>query len=106
MKAGRFGSRRQALLLGVLAVFFALAVVRWSGGGSKGSASSTSAGRGRSAASPDAETSPPAPRPSARRAPGSPVSPEDVPELSPEDLRSRGRRPVWTERDLFDLRDE
>jgi hypothetical protein len=95
------GSRKQAVLLGILAIVLILAVVRWRPGGS---AASPAATRGPATAR-DASLEDSA---SARGTRGKTreLSPDEVPILSPEDFVVRGAR-AGTEngRDLFDLRE-
>jgi hypothetical protein len=96
LKSGRIGSRRQAVLLGVLAVLLVLAVARWSSSGPKGPET-----EGRTAAARPAA----GPRPAAGRRAAA-VSPDEVPLLSPEDLRPRSRSgSAEASRDLFDVRE-
>lgn len=99
------GTRKQALLLGVLAVLLVLAVVRWRPGGAPSKPVATtaaSAPKSASAASADA----PAPRSGRGRAREKQVSPDEVPILSPEDFVIRPAAGVSdTGRDLFDLRE-
>jgi hypothetical protein len=92
----------------VLAVAVVLFVfVRWTGAGGKSSSVSTSTSS--STGSPAGGALDPD-RPSAssgaRRGRGpTPVSPDEVQALSPEDLRPRPHGAVMTERDLFDVRE-
>jgi hypothetical protein len=104
VKVAAPGNRRQTVLLGVLAVFLVLfAFVKWSGSGSRSSATSASrAPSGGGALDPDKDR----PAPAARHGRGpTPVSPDEIQALSPEDLRPRLRGSVITERDLFDVRE-
>jgi hypothetical protein len=97
------GSKRQAMLLGVLAVLLLLFVVRWRPGG-KEAAPATSAVRvARSGSSAvDAEDAPVRDRRSSAKV----ISPDEVPLLSPKDFGpSQGRGSADTGRDLFDLRE-
>jgi hypothetical protein len=100
--SGALGSRRQAILLGVLGVFLVLAVVRWSSSSSRPSAPAAPA-RPSSAGDPAADASAAA----ARR--GGPakkaVTADEVPQIAPEDLKPRSGRSYSTERDLFDVRE-
>ena len=98
------GSRRQALLLAGLGIVLVLAVVRWTSSPSRPSSPAT-AGASGAVSGGDVDPSPVPSRPPARRGSSSAVSPDEVPDLSPEDLRARAKKPVWTERDLFDLRE-
>jgi hypothetical protein len=98
------GSRRQAILLGVLAVILLLFVVRWRPGGSEPASPSPSpvAGPARPGNPVDPEDSPIR----ARRASGKEVSPDEVPILKPEDFGpAKGRGPADPGRDLFQLRE-
>jgi hypothetical protein len=96
----KLGTRRQALLLGILGLVLVLAVVRWTGGG--GGARSGAASR-RPATDPAA----PEERSPLRGSRGvREVAPDEVPLLSPADLEPRkGTRDVETSRDLFDFRE-
>ena len=100
MNKSRVGSRRQAVLLGVLGVLLALFLIGKTFSGRKAEPAA--------ARLPDAETNQPA---SASRSGGGRrgavvVTADEVPQLSPEDLRPRSRRAsAITERDLFDLRE-
>jgi hypothetical protein len=103
MKAEGVGSRRQAILLAVLGVLLALFVVRWTFSGSK---KQETVGLASAPASAPAEAPARAAGGSRRGATATVVSPDEVPLLSPEDLRPRSRRgSELTERDLFDLRE-
>ncbi|HTO77079.1 MAG TPA: hypothetical protein VMQ61_13465 [Thermoanaerobaculia bacterium] len=104
MKVAAPGNRRQTVLLGLLAVLLVLFVfVRWSGSGRRSSSASASGGPSAGGAlDPDKDRSAPA----ARHGRGpTPVSPDEVLALSPEDLRPRLHGSVITERDLFDVRE-
>jgi hypothetical protein len=108
--ASKLGSRRQAILLGALAVVLVLAVVRWRPGGDA-PAASTAASR------------PPAPKAAAaragadasgddgaatfrsRRAPVKEVNPDDVPPLQVSDFAPPSGPGADGGRDLFELRD-
>jgi len=95
VKGGRIGSRREAILLGSLAVLLVLAVVRWTSSGPKAPSGET---RGSAAARSTGS------RPAGGRQAA--VSADAVPLLSPEDLRPRsGPAPGETSRDLFDTRE-
>ena len=101
MKAGGVGSRRQAILLAVLGVFLAFLVVRWTFSGSQAAAPALRPSLTESAATP-------APPRSAggRKGTAAVVSPDEVPLLTPEDLRPPSRRgQPSADRDLFDLRE-
>ncbi len=108
MAAGRaIGSRRQAILLGALAVVLLLAVVRWRPGGGEAPAPSArrSAGAaGRAADASGAEEPGAATRsrlPAARE-----ISPDEVPILSAGDFAAPAARgSADPGRDLFDLRE-
>ncbi len=92
--SARLGSRRQALLLGVLAVLLALFVVRWrsSGGNTPPPRPSVS---GVPAAAPRGA--------GGRRAA---ISADEVPAITRDDLSPRPRRAAGdTPRDLFDVRE-
>lgn len=93
--APKLGTRRQAILLGVLGLVLVLAVVRWKSGGSGSPAS------GRSAAS---LPSPEADEPRRGRT-GREPSPEDVSPISPSDLEPQKPAGSSTFRDLFDFRE-
>jgi len=103
VKVAAPGNRRQTVLLGVLAVFLVLfAFVKWSGSGSRSSATSAARAPSGGALDPDKDREAPV----ARRGRGpTPVSPDEIQALSPEDLRPRLRGSVITERDLFDVRE-
>jgi len=102
VKGNPIGSRRQALLLGVLGLFLLLAVVRWRSSGS-GRSPEVSPPAGPSAGG---ALDPDRPSPGGRPGRGpTPVSPDEIQALSPEDLRPRLHGAVITERDLFDVRE-
>jgi len=104
LKAAPAGGRRQTVLIGLLAVFLVLFVfVKWSASGGRSSSASASAGAASGGAlDPDKDR----PAPAARRGRGpTPVSPDEIQALSPEDLRPRLHGNVITERDLFDVRE-
>ena len=95
----KVGNRRQAVLLVFLGVALVFFVVRWS---SKGSEPVASFGRAASGGFPGEEAE--APSRNRRPAPR-PMSPDEVPVLSPEDLNpGGGRTDAGTGRDLFDFR--
>jgi hypothetical protein len=97
LKSGRIGSRREAILLGSLAVLLVLAVGRWSSSGPK-------APLGETRASAAARST--GPRLAGGRQGAAAASAEAVPLLSPEDLDPRsGPSPGDTSRDLFDARE-
>ena len=110
------GSKKQAILLGVLAVVLVLAVVRWRPGGgapaATQSASSTGVvtpqGRSRGQSASAADESSPAPSRAASRG-GSrtkEVQADDVPILDPDDFKVKAPRDgAEADRDLFDLRE-
>ena len=107
MKAA-VGSRRQAMLLGGLVLVLAFLVVRWTSSPSRpsGSGTASTSSASRSVSRTDLDPSPTPSRPAGgRRSASTAVSPDEVPALSPEDLRGHGKKPLWTERDLFDLRE-
>jgi hypothetical protein len=97
LKGGRIGSRREAILLGSLAVLLVLAVARWTSSGPKTPSGETQASAtARSIGS----------RPAGGRQGASAASADAVPLLSPEDLRPRsGPSQGGTSRDLFDTRE-
>jgi hypothetical protein len=104
------GSKKQAILLAVLAVVLVLAVVRWrpGGGAPAPSPSATVAARqGRSASA--ADDSPAATAPALPSRGGSrvrEVKPDDVPIIDPDDFKVPAPRDAAdTGRDLFDLRE-
>jgi hypothetical protein len=109
--SGAVGSRKQAILLAVLAVVLGLAVVRWRpGGGAKPVPARAPAARPgvQTAESGDDGRSPAAagaPR-AARRSSSREVSPDEVPLLSVEDVQAvPPPRVAEGGRDLFDLQD-
>jgi hypothetical protein len=106
----QLGSRRQAILLGVLAVVLCLALVRWRPGGD--SPTPTPAAKAGSAArsspakpfDPTGEDAPSAAR--GRRPAAKEVNPDDVPVISVADLAPvEDKANVDPGRDLFELRD-
>src|SRR5215470_5037215 len=106
----QLGSRRQAILLGALAVVLLLAVVRWRpGGGAAAPPPSSSTTRASSASSRPSggdvsgEEAPSAPRP--RRSSVKEVNPDDVPVISVKDLAPPSSSVDDPRRDLFELRD-
>lgn len=95
------GSRKQAVLLGALAVVLVLAVVRWRPGGRAAPSPSAPAARRAGEATQEDPIAPRGPRSKTRE-----VSPEEVPILSAEDFTVRaGKGGSDTGRDLFDLRE-
>ena len=106
----QLGSRRQAILLGALAVVLCLALVRWRPGGDAPALAAT-------AKSPTSRSAPPrpfsdpsgedAPSPSARSKRGvKEVNPDDVPVISVADLApAKEKANSDPGRDLFMLRD-
>jgi hypothetical protein len=99
MDKGKIGTRRQAVLLGVLAVVLGFAVVRWRGR-DKPAAPAVASAR------PDAgDLSGEEPARRGGRARAREVSPDEVPLISPDDLdpQSPGSSGGAT-RDLFDFR--
>jgi hypothetical protein len=105
------GSKRQAILLGSLALVLVLAVVRWRPGGGSAPAPSPSSAAGTSPAAPaprggaGVEDEPSAPR-AGRRAASREMTADEVPVIHKEDFNPpRGAGPADTGRDLFDLRD-
>ncbi len=103
------GSRRQAILLGALALLLVLAVVRWRPGGAPAPSASASnappAARGRAATAEDEPRAPGAPQ-GGRRASSKELSPDEVPVIRKEDFNTpRGAAAIDTGRDLFELRD-
>jgi hypothetical protein len=94
--SARVGSRRQAILLGLLGVVLVLFLVRWRPSGS-------------APAAPRAAVTSPAPAPAGPRGGGrrsTAISADEVPALSRDDLAPRPRRgPGDTSRDLFDVRE-
>jgi hypothetical protein len=108
----RLGSRRQAVLFGVLAVVLCLALVRWRPGGAAvgPAAPAKSAATPRSAAPPRpfGGDSPgeDAPSPARGRRSAKEVNPDDVPVISVADLAPATERTNSDPgRDLFELRD-
>ncbi len=100
------GSKRQAVLLGVLALVLVLAVVRWRPGGAP-AASPSASGAAPAPRVASAEDEPPASAPrGGRRASAREMSPEEVPVIRKEDFNPpRGAASIDTGRDLFELRD-
>jgi hypothetical protein len=97
------GSRRQAILLGVLAVLLVFAVVRWRPG-AKAPAPAEPAGRAR-LAEPDRSVAG-APPARGKGATHKEISPDEVPVLSVADFKPRSpAEPGTGGRDLFDLRE-
>jgi len=96
-------SKQQALLLGGLGIVLILALFRGSFGGRSSAPATPSASRGAlDGAGADSTPRPPG----AGRARGHVVSPDEVPLLSSEDLKSRSvRAPLSAGRDLFDVRE-
>jgi hypothetical protein len=95
------GSRKQAILLGVLAIVLVLAVVRWRPGGKAAPSPSAPAARRAGEATQDDPVAARTARSKARD-----VSPDEVPILSPEDFAVHaGRGSYDPGRDLFDLRE-
>jgi hypothetical protein len=111
------GSKKQAILLAVLAAVLVLAVVRWRPGGgapaaspSAPAATSTAARQGRSgqsaSAADDSPASSAAARPVRGGSRGREVQPDEVPLIDPDDFKVRAPRDgADTGRDLFDLRE-
>jgi len=96
---GKLGTRRQAVLFGVLAVLLLFFVVRWSGREEPEAA--PAAARAASVEPPDPRTSARGRRPRARA-----TEPEEVPLLTARDLEPRLRGGGGdTGRDLFDFRE-
>ena len=105
------GSKKQAILLAVLAVLLVLAVVRWrpGGGAPAPSPSATVASRqGRSASAADDSPAATAPAlPSRGGSRGREVKPDDVPMIDPDDFKVRTPRDGSdTVRDLFGVPSE
>jgi hypothetical protein len=99
---GRFGSRREVILLAVLGVMAVLFLVRKTFTGSKPDAAAPAFRLS------DAEAAAPAARDRSAggRRGAVVVTADEVPPLSPDDLRPRSRRAsAITDRDLFDLRE-
>jgi hypothetical protein len=105
------GSKRQGILLGVLALVLVLAVVRWRPGGGAPSPEQTASASGAAprarAASPGEDEPPSSGAPRGRRASaGKEVSADEVPVLDKRDFDPpRGAAGGETGRDLFELRD-
>ncbi|HEY2796305.1 MAG TPA: hypothetical protein VGK26_00320 [Thermoanaerobaculia bacterium] len=116
-KIGSLGSKKQAILLGVLAVVLVLAVVRWrpGGGAPAPSPSATSATKlaapqpragGKSASAADEAPPPPSRAASRSGSRTKEVQADDVPILDPDDFEVKAPRDVADAgRDLFDLRE-
>jgi hypothetical protein len=101
------GSKRQALLLGALALVLVLAVVRWRPGGASAPSGSTASGAPPRAAAASSEDEPPAsaPRGGARRSASREVTADEVPVIDTKDFDPpRGSAGADTGRDLFELR--
>jgi hypothetical protein len=103
-----FGTKRQAVLLGVLALVLVLAVVRWRPGGSPPADTVATGGapapRARSEA-PGDESPDSAPLGAGRRSSAKEVTADEVPVLDTKDFDPpRGSLGGDTGRDLFDLR--
>ncbi|HTR05038.1 MAG TPA: hypothetical protein VMN82_17775 [Thermoanaerobaculia bacterium] len=108
--ASRLGSRRQAILLGSLAVVLLLALVRWRPGSDAPPPASPSRGAGPAAAAPRAggeggEDGGGAPAPArGRRAPVKEINPDDVPVLDVADFAPPASKAnADPGRDLFGL---
>ena len=105
----KLGSRRQAILLGTLAVVLLLALVRWRPGGDAPSGSASPAASARAQARPggDATGDDGGGSPSfrSRRAPVKEVNPDDVPALQVSDFAPPSGPGADGGRDLFELRD-
>jgi hypothetical protein len=110
-KISALGSKKQAILLGVLAVVLVLAVVRWRPGGgppAPSPAATTVAAQGRTGgrSASAADESSPAPSRAARGSRTKEVQADDVPILDPDDFRVKAPRDgADASRDLFDLRE-
>jgi hypothetical protein len=108
----QLGSKRQAILLGVLAVVLCLALVRWRPGGDAPapaapakSTATTHAGAARPFGADASGDDAPAPS-RARRGAAKEVNPDDVPVISVADLAPTTERTSSDPgRDLFELRD-
>jgi hypothetical protein len=109
MKRIALGSKRQAMLLGALALVLLLAVVRWRpGGGAPATTVATGPAAGRSVAGAAADDEPVPAAPRGRRASASSkeVTADEVPVLNTKDFDPpRGPSAGDTGRDLFELRD-
>ena len=108
--AAKLGSRRQAILLGSLAVVLLLAVVRWRPGGdtlapAAASAARPSAARGAARPGADAPTDEAAATFRSRRPSVKEVNPDDVPPLQVSDFAPPSGPGADGGRDLFELRD-
>ena len=96
------GSRKQAVLLGLLAVVLVLAVVRWRPGGGAASPPGPAAARGARPSDQAALADSGPPRGGRSRV--KEVSPDEVPMISPEDFVIRpGKGSADTGRDLFGI---
>ncbi len=96
------GSKKQGILLAILAAVLLLAVVRWRPGGAAPPASRVA----RPGADPIAEEAPATAARGGRRGAGKEVSPDEVPIISAKDLGpAPARGGADTGRDLFDLRE-
>lgn len=95
------GNRKQAVLLGALAIVLALAVVRWRPGRSAAPASPVPAGRRAGEATQEDPVAPRGARSKARE-----VTADEVPILEAKDFTVHaGKGSADTGRDLFDLRE-
>ena len=104
--AASLGSKRQAMLLGALAVVLLLAVVRWRSGGGGRAGSPDGSATGHSSRVGDADGADAASPARGRRPATREVSPDEVPILSVKDLGPPPARRVGDSgRDLFDLRE-
>jgi hypothetical protein len=108
----QLGSRRQAILLGALAVVLCLALVRWRPGGDAPAPAAPAKSAATSGSSParpfggDATGENPAAPSRARRGAAKEVNPDDVPVISVADLAPQTQRTNSDPgRDLFELRD-
>jgi hypothetical protein len=105
----KLGSRRQAILLAVLAVVLVLAVVRWGpGGGPPAPPISTAAARPKPAGDATADETPGFASRGRRPAAVKEVNPDDVPALDPKDFETgkpRSGAATESSRDLFGLAD-
>jgi len=106
----KLGSRRQAILLGALAVVLLLAVVRWRPGGAAPAASPTAArpaakGAGAAKIGGDAAGDEGGAAFRSRRAAVKEVNPDDVPALQVSDFAPPSGPGADGGRDLFELRD-
>lgn len=102
-KLSALGSKRQAALLGVLAILLVLAVVRWRPGGSPPRPAGPAVGRAPAAGDVDDSA---LGRGARGRSREKEVSPDEVPILAPEDFAVRSSHGATDPgRDLFDLRE-